>query len=288
MPDEQTVEQQAREQGWRPKEEFNGDASRWVDASTYLKRGEELLPILKANDSKHRAEISGLRVEVLGLKEQLRASQESIDALKEFNSEAAKKAAKDERRNLIAAVEVARKEGDAEKAAQLSEQLEEQNDAIRAAETAPKAASKPNGAVPAGESPAYAAWKAANPWFGTDTLKSDIAVAVSMRLRRDEASVSAAERMPEPEFLRRVSEEVEKASGGNAARRAEPKTESGRPSAGGAGGSNAGRSFSDLPPDAQKACDSFAKRLVGPKGSGRAYETIDAYRKHYVDVYDWS
>ena len=286
MPDEQTVEQKARAEGWRPKEEFSGDASRWVDAETYLKRGEELLPILRANDSKHRAEISGLRVEVLSLKEQLMASQESIEALKEFNSEAAKKAAKDERRSLIAAVERARKEGNVEEATQLSEQLEEHNDAIRTAETAPKKEEPRTngaGANPA-ESPAYLAWKAANPWFGTDAEKSDLAIAISMRLRREQATAKLAE----TEFLAKVTEEVERRSGGNPARRAESKTESGRPSATGGGSASGGKSYEDLPREAKEACEKFAKRLVGPKGSGRAYDTVEAYRKHYVEVYDWS
>ena len=284
MAGEQTVEERAREDGWKPKDEYTGDAARWVDAETYVKRGEEILPILKANDSKHRTEISGLRVEVMGLKEQLKASQESIEALKEFNSEAARAAAKAERRELIAAVEVARKEGNVEEAVKLSEQLEEHNDAIRTAEAPAKAEpAKTNSSAPAAESPAFAAWKAANPWYGTDTTKSDLAIAVSMRLRRE----AATKDLGEVPFLQRVTEEVEKILGGNVARRGESKTESGRPSAGG-GGSSASRSYGDLPREAQEACDRFAKRLVGPKGSGRAYESVDAYRKHYLETYDWS
>jgi hypothetical protein len=286
MADEQTVEQRAREQGWKPKEEYTGDATRWVDAETYVKRGEEILPILKANDSKHRAEISDLRVKVMTLEGQLKASQESIDALKEFNSEAARAAAKAERRQLIAAVEAARKEGNVEEATRLSEQLEEHNDAIRTAETAvekkPKEPeAKPNGATAPQESAAYRAWKEANPWFGTDTIKSDVAVAVSMRLRRDPATKDLAE----TDFLRRVTEETEKATGGNPNRRGESKTDSGRPSAGGAGGSGASRSYHDLPREAQEACDRFAKRLVG---KGKAWESVEAYRKHYVETFDWS
>ena len=281
MADEQSVEQQAREQGWKPKEEYSGDASRWVDAPTYLKRGEELLPILKANDTKHRAEISGLRVEVMGLKEQLQASIESIEALKEFNSEAAKHAAKQERKALIAAVEAARKDGDVEAATQLSEQLEEHNDAIRTAEAAPKPAPKPATPAPQADSPAYAKWKSDNPWFGTDDIKSDLAVAVSMRLRRS----ASTKDLPEEAFLRRVTEEVERVSGGNPARRAESKTDSGRPSAGGAGGSGGTKTYEDLPREAKEACERFAKRLVGP---GKTWTTAEAYRKHYIESFDWS
>ena len=57
---------------------------------------------------------------------------------------------------------------------------------------------------------------------------------------------------------------------------------------GGGGGSGAAKTYADLPREAQEACDRFAKRLVGPKGSGRAYETVEAYRKHYVEDFDWA
>ena len=33
-------EAQAREQGWRPKEEFEGDASKWRPAKEFIERGE--------------------------------------------------------------------------------------------------------------------------------------------------------------------------------------------------------------------------------------------------------
>ena len=37
----------ARSQGWVPKEEFRGDPSKWRDAAEFIKRGEEIVPILK-------------------------------------------------------------------------------------------------------------------------------------------------------------------------------------------------------------------------------------------------
>src|ERR1044071_9486753 len=37
--DEMRVEQEARRQGWRPEEEFDGNPKDWVDAVTYIARG---------------------------------------------------------------------------------------------------------------------------------------------------------------------------------------------------------------------------------------------------------
>ena len=42
------IEQTARDMGWRPQEEFRGEASKWVDAQTFVSSGENFLPILRA------------------------------------------------------------------------------------------------------------------------------------------------------------------------------------------------------------------------------------------------
>lgn len=42
-----TVEDRARRMGWSPQEEFRGDKAKWVDAQTFVKNGEESLPILR-------------------------------------------------------------------------------------------------------------------------------------------------------------------------------------------------------------------------------------------------
>ena len=39
-PEYSEIEQQAREQGWRPKEEWEGDETKWRDAKEFVERGE--------------------------------------------------------------------------------------------------------------------------------------------------------------------------------------------------------------------------------------------------------
>lgn len=41
----QTVENTAREQGWKPLEEFDGDKSKWVSAETFVAKGELIYKI---------------------------------------------------------------------------------------------------------------------------------------------------------------------------------------------------------------------------------------------------
>lgn len=42
-----SVEDRATRMGWVPKEKFRGDQAKWTDAATFVKNGEESLPILR-------------------------------------------------------------------------------------------------------------------------------------------------------------------------------------------------------------------------------------------------
>jgi hypothetical protein len=48
------------------------------------------------------------------------------------------------------------------------------------------------------------------------------------------------------------------------------------------GNSGAGKSFADLDADTRKACDSFARDLVG---EGKTYKTLADWRNKYVEDY---
>ena len=49
---EETAEDKAIRLGWKPREEYSGDEKRWVDAEEFLRRGEEILPIVRAEKKK--------------------------------------------------------------------------------------------------------------------------------------------------------------------------------------------------------------------------------------------
>ena len=81
------VEQRAVETGWRPLTEWTGAPDRWVDAETWVRRGEEMLPILKANNRKLEQELARTRSEISQLVQSVQEGQESIKALKEYHDE---------------------------------------------------------------------------------------------------------------------------------------------------------------------------------------------------------
>jgi len=55
------IEQRARDMGWRPKEEFQGQEDRWVDAKTFVERGENIMPILKERLGKMEDTLASVR-----------------------------------------------------------------------------------------------------------------------------------------------------------------------------------------------------------------------------------
>jgi len=54
------VESRARIQGWVPKEEFRGDPARWIPAQDFVKRADEMMPILRSVNKKLEGQVSDL------------------------------------------------------------------------------------------------------------------------------------------------------------------------------------------------------------------------------------
>ena len=73
-PEVNQHESEARSQGWVPQEEFRGKEDDWVDAETFVRRGKEIMPILRKNNEKLLKELA----------EAKKAAEEAREAAKEF------------------------------------------------------------------------------------------------------------------------------------------------------------------------------------------------------------
>ena len=274
MNEEKTAETRASEMGWVPQETFRGDPERWIDAETFVKRGEELMPLLRANNKKLQEELQGVKHSLAETRDLLKASADSIDALKEFNSKAVREQAKEKRGEIVEAIKQARDAGDVDSEMVLTDQLKEQTDAIKAAE-------KPvtNGAAAPvsdfSKTPDWTEWAAENEWFGQDKRKTALALGIAEELRTD------GEKILGKAFLDKVTAEVNKVFGEPV--RAMNKVEgAGRSSGGNGSGGERSKSFADLPSEARAACEKQSDRLVGP---GRAFKSKEEWRRHYVVKY---
>jgi hypothetical protein len=276
------LEDQARTMGWVPQEEFKGDTGKWVDAKTFVDKGEHVLPIVKATNKRLRDDLTKTSTQVNELQAALQASQETIKALEDYHNEDVKQKVERVRKELRTQIIEAKRAGDVEAEVDLTAEMGKLDKADLASGTEEK---KGNGAekrqAPPPDytkNPEFISWQENNAWFGTDKARTAIAQSIAFEMRQ-----TGNREIGRP-FLDKVAEEtnreIAKLSGGRAA------TSKVEGSKGGAGGSNGGsrtKGFSDLPADAQAACDGFASRLVG---KGKRHETLDAWRKSYVEQYN--
>ena len=270
------VESAARDMGWRPLEEFRGDPAKWVDAEVFVSRGEHFLPILRANNKRLQEQTSELTTSLEETRSLLAASQESIKELKRYHDEDTARQVAKARKDLVSEIKQAREDGDVDKELTLQGEVSRLDAAVAAAPKKGEPASPPPSTRPSAPDPEFLAWEADNQWFKTDSRKHALAMAIAADLRANKANDKLLGRA----FFDRVTQEVEEylsPAGGTS------KVGSSR-----SGGGNAptppaaARKFSDLPADAQDACATFAKKLVGP---GRAYKDLDSWRAEYTRKY---
>lgn len=283
-PDAQ-LEAAAREMGWVPKTEFRGDQTKWVDAGPYVKRGETVLPIVRAENRQLRSEVQGLRGQLAqrtAAEAELRAS---IDELRTFNTEVHKDRVKATRATVAAGIKKAREDGDIERELELRDQLDEANAALRESEAAPTSRGKTPAAAASSTTdptigPEMQAWQAANPWFGQEARKTNYALAVAKDIRE-----SSPQLVGTKAFFDKVSEEVNavfsppqrpgasKVEGGNG---------STNPGGGGSRPDPERKTFADLPAEAQAVARAQSKRFAGPN---KAFKTEAEWFSNYVTQY---
>lgn len=267
------VEQAAREMGWRPKEEFRGDESKWVDADTFVSRGEHFLPIIKADRDRARAEAVELRASVAETQRLLAEARDAIEGLKEYQTVETKRQVEQARKDVARQLKEARELGDTESEVALLDQLVELREAKAAAPApAPKPAAAP---APSAEDPVFTAWKEANPWFATNPRQRGLAMGIAEEVRAKHPTLTGKP------FFDKITEEMQEYLSPPEGRPAS-KVAGGRPTPGSAGSGERKRSFADLPADAKEICTRQAKRLVGP---GRAFKDDAAWQAHYVEQY---
>lgn len=270
MPD---IEERAREMGWRPQEEFRGDPGKWVDAETYVERGETLAPLLKVKNEKLERDVERLSRELREAREAITGSQEAIKALEEFYSEETKRQVDKARKDLREQIKSARDSGDVDGELEAQEELTRLNAAERAAQETKPAEKKPADAPPPA-TPEYLAWQAENPWFLSDQKKARRSFLVATELKEEKPHLVGKAFYDELDRLL-VQEGIKegRASGPS-------KVEGGGDLGGERGVKVMG--YEDLPADVKATCDRQGKALIG---KDPRFKTAADWRKYYVSVY---
>lgn len=272
LPPEVNFEEKARAIGWVDKAEYKGSPDKWVDAKTYVERGEQYIPFLRATNKKLETKLGTLEAKI-------RAQDAALAAIQESTEKTAKAATEDSIKDLRAQIVQAQKDGDLEKAEELREQLDDQRASLRQRPAAQ--APTPAGAGGQQLPPEWNEWLSENGWWNDDPAMRAASVEISrqMALRGE-----ITEAMPYRERLDRISAATKaRFHFGENERRVQPsRVEGSRAS----GGSNSGgaRGYSDLPPEAKAACDrpELVNRLVG---EGKKFKDIRSWRESYANKY---
>jgi len=174
-----TIEDQAREQGWVPKEEFMGDEHKWVEPGEFIRRGELFKKIDQTTRHAKKVEQTLEQFKSHYLKMQEIANKNAIETLKRERKEA-------------------RDNGDFDKVDELEEQMEE----VKANAAAAKAEISATTEVPE-VYPEVAAWVERNDWYNKDMPMKAYADTVAMQLNKQGITGSA--------LLKGIDAEVRKA-----------------------------------------------------------------------------
>jgi hypothetical protein len=283
---DQNIEQQAKEMGWRPKDQFKGDPDKWVDAEEYVERGEHVLPIVRAERDRLRGELLTRDQKFGTLQQELEATKAIVKGLEKNYTESLTRQLEAQRKQLKANLKDAVEERDTDREFEVREQLEALTEAEKDAKKEQEEnKEKLNGTKPPVQtstdpelSPDFTAWKAENPWFGGSSAEDK---------KRTKAVIRAAEDLRDDGDTSTGREFFEKATavaeGGNSNDSSEgrkvDKVDNGN-------ARNNSRSssgtYASLPAEAKAACLEDMENFVG---EGKLFKTEDEWKKYYAKTF---
>jgi hypothetical protein len=265
------VRHEAESQGWVPKERFRGNESDWVDADTFVKRGREILPILRKNNE-------NLIKDLNNTKEQLKEFREAAEEFKRFQRESYERKASDYEKRIQDIKESraqAITDGDGQKVNALDDALDEAKENFKEAKQAVKdvaATKEPVEDTSTSIDPGLQVWLDRNTWFGQDRRMTSMVNGIGESLRLEFPGLKGQPFLDKLDEA--IAEEFPNKFGGN-----KKKNSGSSPVESGSGrqsrGSSNAQSYDNLPPEAKAACDRFVKQKL-------------MTRESYVADFDWN
>lgn len=267
-PDAAALEAEARGMGWAPREEFRGDPAKWTDAETFVRRGHEVLPIVRAQNKRLEALVNNQKAELAALRASYEATTASVAELQRIHADATKAAVAKARKDLLQELVAAREEGDVAKEVEIQDALA----GLRQPAAAPaKPASPPPTHNQPPADPAMDAWLKKNSWYGQDQRKTMKAAGVINLIRADEAN----DGLEGEAFFAKLDELLGEPSPATRTTKVAPAAPTAPP------GGSGSKSYASLPQAAKDACMADAPKLVGPD---KAFKTLAAWQDHFAKL----
>jgi hypothetical protein len=265
-------EAEAREHGWSPKEEFKGDSNRWIDAETFMKRADEMMPLLKADKARLKRELDAI-------KKDLKRATVHFEGAEE---RAYKRAYADIEKRVADATEA----GDVDAAKAALKDLGE----LKPSAAGPLAG-KTEAELESEAAEAFDDFREEHPWFDHGSLASATDLEREARIffqRMVDKNLGKTKEMLPADFFQMVTDmTVEKypALKGKASRQKPASAveggNSGRPR-------GSSKTWDNLPDEAKRQFDRFINRgLLGVKPTGDKDKDTTASRAYYARSFDW-
>jgi hypothetical protein len=255
-PDERDFEAEARSHGWSPKDDFKGDPSRWVDAETFVKRADEVMPLLKSQNKHLKGELDQLKKQFKQFSRHASAAEQRIRA------------------ELEAQIDDATEAGDKQRVRSLREQEKqldaEQKDPRSTQEEAREA---------------FDNWREEHVWYDRGGLANASEMDISARLYADrmvEKHIDRTKDMPPGEFFGMIAGLVKEKYPqlGQRQARAKPASDVAGPGSGGRAPRGT-RTWDALPPEARQRFDKWISNKVIDMGS------TEKSRDYCIKTFDW-
>ena len=262
------VRHEAESQGWVPKERYRGNEADWVDADTFVKRGREILPILRKNNE-------NLVKDLQATKEQLKDFREAAEEFKKFQKESYERKAQEYEariQELRDSRAQAITDGDGQRVNALDDALDVAKEEFKEAKQASKNVDvvKTQQETTTEIDPGLQVWLDRNSWFGQDKRMTSMVNGIGESLRLEFPLLKG-----QP-FLDKLDEVLIEEFPNKFGAKKQSSTNRVESGAGrqGRSGSNA-QSYDNLPTEAKTACDRFVKQKL-------------MTREQYVQDFDWS
>jgi hypothetical protein len=227
------VEGKARKMGWVPKEEFRGDPDKWRPAEEFVERGENMLPLVKAQVKRQEREIAELK----------QTMQQFAEYHSKTEARAYEKALSDLREQRAAAIAA----GDGVAFDKVDTQIEDLRKELD---------SKKTPAQVEQETPEFREWLTRNSWANDQKLQVvGKAIADALVMEGEPARGTALLDLVAKEIKLRYPEKFE-----NPRRNGVSSVEGS-----GTTPRKSGKSYADLPQEAKEACDRFIRQKLTTK-----------------------
>lgn len=242
---EQTIEEQAKQQGWTPQDEYNGDPDTWKSAEEFVEVGKKISAVQSERNDRLLREIKSLKNDMAGFKDIHTAE---MKAVKEDAYNRAVEKLKVKQREAV-------ENGDIDEFDKIQQKIDDK--------PKPKVAEQPKQpTIP----PEFEEWAAKNPWYSEDEELREYADFAGSKMTGNysdpgkfyNAVTNKVKKMfPEKFDIKTPVQDVEQPSGGAPAKK------------------KSKYSYADLPADAKAACDKYVKSKV--------YKNKDEYVKAYYE-----